>query len=538
MFKLNIRHIIWRAAKLFGRKQLVEWRGDGNYARVTYNEFERSVKVLASALSSKFSLRKGERIASMCWNTLNHMVLHFAVPLSGLVLHTVNLRFSDEQIAYSINKAGDKVVFADPDTLPTIQRIAPKLETVEKIVVTGPAERVHGVDVVDLQDLLKNVGADLELSDPDENDPALMCFTTGTTGAPKGVVYTHRGVFLRALSTGLADTYALSEADTVLHVVPMYHISSWFIPYAAALFGSKQVFPGPHPTPKRILEIVLDEGVTVSDGVPTVWLDVLNFARSLNVKGFGGLRRLIVGGSAVPEALIRSYHELGVEIIHAWGMTETYDSAVATYIKSYLRGKSEDEVRLRKKQGLPFPCIEVDLIDETGRRQPWDGKAVGELIIRGAWVIDSYYGKPSYDREGFVDGWFRTGDVVTIDREGYVEVVDRLKDLIRSGGEWISTVELENAIMGHPAVREAAVVGVKHPRWGERPIGLVTLKEGQALSKQELVDYLSRKFPKFWIPDEFIFVESVPKTSVGKFDKKHIRKMFENFFSGRDAGQP
>jgi fatty-acyl-CoA synthase len=315
----------------------------------------------------------------------------------------------------------------------------------------------------------------------------------------------------------------------------MYHISSWFIPYAAALFGSSQVFPGPHPTPKTILDLVLREKVTVSDGVPTVWLDVLNYAKSLNIDRLGSLRRIIVGGSAVPEALIRSYGELGVEVIHAWGMTETYDSAIATYIKSYLAGESGAEIKLRKKQGLPFPCIEVDLIDESGRRQPWDGKSVGELIIRGAWVIDSYYEGPI--NESHMDGWFRTGDVVTIDPEGYVEIVDRLKDLIKSGGEWISSIELENAIMGHPAVREAAVVGIRHPRWGERPLALVALKEGQTLSKEELIEYLSSKhFPKYWLPDEVIFVENVPKTSVGKFDKKLIRQTYEKLYLDRDPG--
>jgi len=535
MFNLNLRHILWRATRLFGKKHLVERRPDGSISRTTYFELNDMVRKLAYALTSTLSLGKGERVASMCWNTLKHLAMHFAVPLAGLVLHTVNLRFSDDQIVYSINKARDRVVFVDPDMLPTLQRVYDRLETVEKVIVTEPASPPEGLKTLSFDDLVKKADSSYEFADPDENDPALLCFTTGTTGAPKGVMYTHRGVFLRALATGLADTYSLSEKDTVLNVVPMYHISSWFIPYAAALFGSSQVFPGPHPTPKTILDLVLREKVTVSDGVPTVWLDVLNYAKSLNIDRLGSLRRIIVGGSAVPEALIRSYGELGVEVIHAWGMTETYDSAIATYIKSYLAGESGAEIKLRKKQGLPFPCIEVDLIDESGRRQPWDGKSVGELIIRGAWVIDSYYEGPI--KESHIDGWFRTGDVVTIDPEGYVEIVDRLKDLIKSGGEWISSIELENAIMGHPAVREAAVVGIPHPRWGERPLALVALKEGQTLSKEELIEYLSSKhFPKYWLPDEVIFVENVPKTSVGKFDKKLIRQTYEKLYLDRDPG--
>ncbi len=536
MFNLNLRHILWRMTRLFGKKQLAERRPDGTVSRITYLKLSDLVRNLASALTLSLSLGKGERIATMCWNTLKHLALHFAAPLSGLVLHTVNLRFSDDQIVYSINKARDKVVFVDPDMLPTLQRVYDRLETVEELVVTEPASPLEGLKTRSFDDLVKGADSSYEFVDADENDPALMCFTTGTTGAPKGVVYTHRGVFLRALATGLEDTYALSEKDTVLNVVPMYHISSWFIPYAAALFGSSQVFPGPHPTPKTILELILSEKVTVSDGVPTIWLDVINHAKTLKVNRLGTLKRIIVGGSAVPETLIHSCRELGVDVIHAWGMTETYDSAIATYIKSYLSGETEDEVRLRKKQGLPFPCIEVDLIDESGRRQPWDGKSVGELIIRGAWVIDSYYERPDSRRESHIDGWFRTGDVVTIDPEGYVEIVDRLKDLIRSGGEWISSVELENAIMGHPAVREAAVVGVRHLRWGERPLAIVALKEGRTLSKEELAEYLLKRFPKFWLPDEVIFVENVPKTSVGKFDKKLIRQTYENLYLQRDIG--
>jgi len=537
MFNLNIRHILWRATKLFGKKKLVERRPDGAIGNITYLELEDIARQLASALRSTLSLGPGERVASMCWNTLKHLTLHFAVPLAGLVLHTVNLRFSQDQIVYSINKARDRVIFVDPDMLPTLRQVFDRLETVEEVVVTEHTSQLEGPRARFFDDLLRGAGRGFEFEDSGENDPALMCFTTGTTGAPKGVLYTHRGVFLRALTTGLEDTYALSEKDTVLNVVPMYHISSWFIPYAAALFGSSQVFPGPHPTPKTILELIEREKVTVSDGVPTVWLDVLNHAKNLNVNMLETLRRIIVGGSAVPETLIRSYGELGVEVIHAWGMTETYDSAVATYIKSYLKKEMGDEVRLRKKQGLPFPCIEVDLVDESGRRQPWDGKSVGELIIRGAWVIDGYYERPDSGKESHIDGWFRTGDVVTIDPEGYVEVVDRLKDLIRSGGEWISSVELENAIMGHPAVREAAVVGLKHPRWGERPLALVALKEGHNLSKEELKNYLSKRLPRFWLPDEVVFVEHIPKTSVGKFDKKLIRQNYGNLYLQRDAGK-
>ena len=535
MFNLNLRHILWRATVLFGKKQLVERRPDGSISRTTYFELNDMARKLAYALTSTLSLGKGERVASMCWNTLKHLALHFAVPLAGLVLHTVNLRFSDDQIVYSINKARDRVVFVDPDMLPTLQRVYDRLETVEKVIVTEPASPPEGLKTLSFDDLVKRADSNYEFADPDENDPAILCFTTGTTGVPKGVIYTHRAIFLRALSYGLKDVFALSEKDTVLNVAPMYHISSWVVPYAAALFGSNQVFPGPRPTPKTILELVLSEKVTVSDGVPTVWLDVLNYAKTLNIDKLGTLQRIIVGGSAAPEALIRAYNELGVEVIHAWGMTETCSAATSAYIKSYLSGEAGTEIRLRKKQGLPLPCIEVDLINESGQRLPWDGKSIGEVIIRGAGIIDNYYEIPK--EVSHIGDWLKTGDVATIDPEGYVEIVDRLKDVIKSGGEWISSIELENAIMGHPAVREAAVVGIPHPRWGERPLALVALKEGQTLSKEELIEYLSSKhFPKYWLPDEVIFVENVPKTSVGKFDKKLIRQTYEKLYLDRDPG--
>lgn len=538
-FNLNLRHILWRAATYYPRKEVVSVNSQGVVERLSYSEIHARVRRLAGALRGPLNLKSGDRVASVCWNTARHLELHFAVPLSEMALHTVNLRFSAEQVVASVNDAGDKVVFADPDQLPLLERIAGELKTVKAVVLTEGSGKLEGIETLRLEDLLSE-SEEADLIDVDEDRPAAVCFTTGTTGQPKGVIYTHRGIFLRAMATCMADTYAVSERDVMLHVVPLYHISSWFMPYAATLVGSKQVLPGPHPSVERIVRLILDEGVTVSDGVPTVWLNVLSYARERGIKRLGELRRIVVGGSAVPEALIRGFAELGVEVIHAWGMTETYDSAVATYIKSHLRSLPDDEqVRLRVKQGLPFPGIEVDAVDESGRRVPWDGATPGELVIRGAWIVDGYFNNEEATRASFTGDWFRTGDVVTIDPEGYVELVDRLKDLIKSGGEWISSIAVENAIMSHPAVREAAVFAVPHEKWGERPVAVVALKEGARVGKEELLDFIKDRFPKYWLPDEVLFVEEVPKTSVGKFDKKLLRATYRDLLrrSSGDSGQ-
>ncbi len=537
MFMLNIRHILERARLYFGKKEIVSRDGEG-FVRYTYRDLFVRVCKLINSLKD-LGIGRGDRVASIAWNTHRHLELHFAVPLMGAVLHTVNLRYSPEEMIYTINKAEDRILFVDPDVIPTVKKIVGRLGTIEAFVIMSP-ERIESPDlgrpVYYYEDLVERFPSQCELEDIDENSPAVMCFTSGTTGFPKGVVYTHRGIFLRSLSTCLVDTYALSERDTILHIVPMFHISSWFMPYAATLVGAKHVLPGPRPRPENIYELIKREGVTVSDGAPTIWIDFLSYIRSRGEKNIEPLKRLIIGGSAPPKALIKSYRELGVEVLHAWGMTETYDSAAAfTRPKSYLEDLSDEaKLSLIAKQGLPFPGIEVMVVDEGGKPLPWDGRSVGELLIRGAWVVDEYYRDPEATKRSFVNGWLRTGDLVTIDEEGYIEIVDRAKDVIKSGGEWISSVRIENEAMAHPAVLEAVAIAVPHPRWGERPLLIVKPREGYArrISKEDILSFLKERLPKWWVPDDVVFTDEIPKTGTGKFDKKVLRERFKNRYGG------
>jgi fatty-acyl-CoA synthase len=535
MFYLNIRHILERACLYFSRKEIVFRTVQGDVGRYSYEAFYGRVCKLANALRSDLNISEGDRVASFGWNTHRHLELHFAAPCIGAVLHTVNIRFSPDEIVYAVNHAEDKVMFLDVDLLPTIESIADKLKTVESFVVMDPTSSVKLRNLYVYEDLINGRSASLSFPDVNENLPAVMCYTTGTTGKPKGVLYTHRGIFLRSMATCLADTYALSERDVIMHVVPMYHISGWFMPYAATLVGSKQVLPGARIRPEILYELIRREKVTVSDGVPTVWIDFLNYVRSSGCReDISSLKRLVVGGSAPPKSLIKAFkEEFGVEVIHAWGMTETYDSAIAYRLKSYLENLSEDDkYNVMAKQGLPFPGIEINALDERGKPIAWNGREQGELVIRGAWIINEYYKDPERTRESFIGDWLRTGDIVTIDGEGYVQIVDRLKDVIKSGGEFISSVALENEIMAHPAVFEAAVIAVPHQRWVERPLACVVLKQEfkGKVSREDIIKSIRDKFPRWWLPDDILFLDEIPKTSVGKFDKKVLRQKLHNYY--------
>jgi len=528
-----MKHILERARLYFGRKEIVSRVVDGEIVRYNYEEFYRRVCKLSNVLRNDLNVKEGDVIGSFGWNTHRHLELHFAVPCLKAILHTINIRFSPDEVIYTVNHAGDKVIFLDSDFLQVVESISDRLETVERFVIMGPKQSTKLRNAYFYEEMLSRAGSSFNFSDIDENSPAVMCYTTGTTGKPKGVMYTHRGIFLRSMATCLADTYALSERDVIMHVVPLYHISGWFMPYAATLTGSKQVLPGVRPRSETLYELIRDEKVTVSDGVPTVWIDFLNFARARDKRDISSLKRLIVGGSAPPKSLIKAYwEELGVKVIHAWGMTETYDSAVACMLKSYIEDLPEEiRYNVMAKQGLPFPGIEVNAINEYGKPIQWNGEEKGELIIRGAWIIDEYYRDPERTRESFIDGWLRTGDVVTIDSEGYICIVDRLKDVVKSGGEFISSIILENEIMAHPAVLEAAVIAVPHERWMERPLACVVLKQEfkDKISERDILSFLDGKVPRWWIPDNVVFLDAIPKTSVGKFDKKTLRQMFSKY---------
>jgi fatty-acyl-CoA synthase len=452
-------------------------------------------------------------VGTFAWNNYRHLELYFAVPCSGAVLHTVNLRLFPEHLEFVINDAEDRVLFVDASVLPALERIAGKLPTVRHYVclTDGPLPESQLKPMVSYEELLGG-------------QP--LVYPSGTTGKPKGVVYSHRSAFLHSFAVALTDSMGLSEADSVLPVVPMFHANSWGLAYAATMVGAKLVFPDRFLDPASLATLIRDEAVTLPAGVPTVWISLLQYLEKTGTE-LPSVRIIPCGGSAIPPALMDGMARRGLTMLHAWGMTETSPVATISQVKHSLRDGAEVERRVRLKQGLPVPGVELRLAAvDTGAIQPWDGKAVGEIQVRGPWVTSGYYRGVDPDRFT-ADGWLRTGDVANVDPEGYVQIVDRTKDLVKSGGEWISSVELESAIMGHPKVLEAAVIGVPHPKWQERPVAYVVPKpeHQSAITQDEILTYLQPLVAKWWLPDEVRFVDEIPKTSVGKFDKKVLREI-------------
>lgn len=524
-YPLTLVPILERAGKLFGRVEIVSRRPDKSLHRYTYGDFYRRARALAEVLQ-KAGLRPGDRVATLMWNHYAHLEAYFAVPVAGGVVHTLNLRLHPADLAYIINHAQDRFLIVDDLLLPLYEKLKDKvsLERVMVVPVTGGA---LAPNYENYEAFL--AGADGQFHYPalDENQGAGLCFTSGTTGKPKGVVYSHRALVLHTLALALSDTLGIGQHDVTLAVVPMFHANAWGLPYAATLIGAKQVFPGPHLDAKSLLELFESERVTVSAGVPTVMLSILealqadpgqwNLARGM---------RILVGGSAAPESMIRRFDTLGLRVFHAWGMTETTPLGTVCTLKRYMEDwPDETKYEVRAKQGLPAPFMEVRAVNDAGE-VPRDGKTRGELQVRGPWVAASYFNLSEEQGRWTPDGWFCTGDVVTIDAEGYVKIADRTKDLIKSGGEWISSVELETTLMGHPAVKEAAVIAAPHPKWLERPLAVVVLKDGAAATAEELRQFLSPRFAKWWLPDAFVFTDQIPRTSAGKFMKSTLREQF------------
>lgn len=451
----------------------------------------------------------------------------------GAVLHTINIRLSETDLIYIINHAEDKVLLIDVDLLPLIEKIKDQLKTVEAFVVMTddvelPDSSIEGL--YSYEALLANGDSNYAFStDIDENDPAGICYTSGTTGKPKGVVYSHRGIYLHSMALGLKDTTSISENDVAMPVVPMFHANAWGMPFATTWFGSTQVLPGPNMTPKLLAELIEEYKVTITAGVPTIWLGLLKELENGDYD-FSSIRSVLCGGSAAPKGMIKTFEtKYGVPFIHAYGMTETTPLATLSRIKSYQSDLTEEEMlEVRSKQGMAVPGIEVKVVNENGEAKN-DGEDMGELLVRGPWIADSYY-KDERSKDAFKDGWLHTGDVVTEDEEGTIKIVDRTKDLIKSGGEWISSVDLENALMAHEAVFEAAVVAIPHPKWQERPVACVVLKDSAKgkVMKEDILEYLSPQFAKWWLPDEVLFIDEVPKTSVGKFLKTELRERVKN----------
>jgi len=529
-YQLTLTPMLERARLLHGKREIVSRLPTGVH-RYTYADYVRRVDRLAGALT-KLGIRRGDRVATFAWNSYRHLEVYFAAPCMGAVNHMLNIRLFPDQLAYIANHAGDKVVFVDASLLPVFNQIRDRLRTVEQVIVMD--DTGQGVDPaqgLDYEALLADAPERFEYPELSERDAAAMCYTSGTTGNPKAVLYSHRSLALHTLAAAATDTLALSGHDTILSIVPMFHANAWGIPYGAVMLGSKMVLPGSFMQPKDLAELIAAEQVTLIGGVPTIIGGLYEYLRThKNECDASSVRTIVVGGAACPRRLMEGFHrDFGVWITHAWGMTETTPVGTVGTIKSNLLAEG-DEVALgyRLKQGVPAPYVELRIVNEQGEVLPHDGVAFGELQVRGPWVVREYYEDPR-NPDCFQDGWFRTGDVATVDAEGYIQLVDRTKDVVKSGGEWISSVEIENTLMSHPAVAEAAVIGVAHPKWQERPLACVVVKpDGEQPTRDELIEFLRPKMASWWLPDDVVFIDAVPKTSVGKFDKKVLREQFKD----------
>jgi fatty-acyl-CoA synthase len=526
---LTIDMIFRRAETLWASKHVATATSTG-LERTNYGDWAKRTRRLGGALDA-LGLSPDARVATFAWNSARHLELYFAAPCTGRVLHTLNLRLFPDQLVYIANHAEDEVVFVDRSLLPAFWPLIDDLKTVQHVVVmddtgeTGPEVPKDG-RIASYEELIDSASEHPFGVVSDENTAASMCYTSGTTGDPKGVVYSHRSVFLHTMAALLADTLGVSESDVVLPVVPMFHANAWGLCQAAACAGADLVFPGSGLSPESISRLILEEGVTVAAGVPTIWMGCLPLLAGKQHR----LRVIPCGGSAVPKSLSEAYRQqVGLPLLQAWGMTETSPLATVCRIRSDIAAsRSEEELAdLRATVGVAAPALELRIADpSSGEALPWDGEARGEVQVRGPWIASEYYNDPRGAGSFTPDGWLRTGDVGTINPDGYLRLVDRTKDLIKSGGEWISSVDLENAIMSHPAVAEAAVVAVASERWMERPLACVVLKQGAELSAEDLRQWLSSRVAKWWLPDRIEFIEEIPKTSVGKFSKKELRDRF------------
>lgn len=534
---LLLTSMMERAEKYFPQKEVISRTASGIH-RFTYKEIGERTRRLASALT-KIGLKKGDKIGTFAWNHHRHLEAYFAVPCSGAVLHMVNIRLTQEHLTYVINHAEDKILLIDPDLVPIIEKIKDQLTTVQCFVIMSdekeiPETTLHPAfsyeQLIDDGDPAFNF-----ISDMDERTPAAMCYTSATTGNPKGVVYTHRGIVLHSLAIGLADTLGLCERDVAMPVVPMFHVNAWGLPFAAVWYGTKQVLPGPSFTPKILAELIEQEKVTITGGVPTIWIGLLKELEE-NQYDISSIRALVCGGAASPKGLIRAFEEkYKVPFISGYGMTETSPIVSLSTLTSEMDSLSlEEKIDIRAKTGLVVPGLDIRVVNENGD-VPCDGATMGELIVRGPWIANEYY-KDERTNDAFKDGWLYTGDIAVMDEDGYVRITDRTKDLIKSGGEWISSVALENALMSHEAVYEAAVIAIPHPKWQERPLACVVLKDAyrNQIFEQDLILFLKGQFSNWWLPDEIIFLKEIPKTSVGKFLKRTLRDQWKHYYSNAE----
>ena len=527
---LLISSLIRHADRNHADTEIVSRETTGGIHRYTYRDAHRRSRQLARALIS-LGIKPADRVATLAWNNYRHFELYYGVSGMGAILNTVNPRLFPEQIAYILNHADDSFVFFDLTFLKLVEGVAPHCKGVKAWVALS--DRAHmpesPLDLLCYEELVNAHSDDYEWPEFDENTASSLCYTSGTTGNPKGALYSHRSTVLHAYGSALPDALNLSARDTVLPVVPLFHVNAWGLPYACALAGAKLVMPGPQLDGPSLHELFEAEKVTVSAGVPTIWLGLLQHLQGQGLK-LSTVKRLVIGGSAAPPAMIRAFDEqYGITVLHAWGMTEMSPlGTVNTPKGKHLDLSAAERDKLRLNQGRPIFGVDMKIVDDEGKELPRDGKAFGDLLVRGPWIVSGYFKGEGGNvlREG---GWFPTGDVATLDADGYMQITDRSKDVIKSGGEWISSIDLENTAIAHPAVAEAAVIGVAHPKWDERPLLIVVKKAGQEVTREQLLDFMRDKIAKWWLPDDVVFVDSLPHTATGKLLKTRLREDFRDY---------
>ena len=523
---LAISHLLERARNYFPTRTVASVRPDRSIKRFTYGEFAERTARLANALRA-LGVQDGDRVATLCWNHHEHLECYYAVPSMGAIVHTLNIRLNPTEIGWIANDAQDTVVIVDASLLGLFEQFRPAITSLKHVIVVRDTGAPLPPGYLDYEVLLAAERPEHAWPTLDENTAAMICYTSGTTGDPKGALYTHRTIVLHALVVCMPDVIGFAMADTVLPVVPLFHACGWGLPYAGVLVGANMVLPGPYLDPASLLGLMEGERVTVAAGVPTIWLGILALLDADPQRyDLSAMRVMAIGGSAAPASLIAGFktrHSL--DVLHAWGMTETSPVGTVARVKPHLRGDAAQELALCATQGLPVPLVDTRHVDDGGRVLAWDGHSIGELEVRGPWVSASYLHDHDPSRWS-ADGWFKTGDEVTVEVEGYVTITDRAKDVIKSGGEWISSVALENALMAHPAIAEAAVFAATHPKWTERPVAAIVVRPGAEVTDAELAAHLAATFSKIQMPDAFVRVAQVPRTSTGKFLKSALRAQY------------
>ena len=527
---LLVSMLLRHAERHHGAQEIVSRRVEGDLHRYTYRDLGQRSRQLANALAA-FGLESGDRVATLAWNGYRHMELYYAVAGSGRVVHTLNPRLHPDQVVWIADHAEDRVLFFDLTFLPLVEAIAQRVGTVKAFVAMTDRKHMPATTTIPgllcYEDLIESQPEQFEWPTLDENTAATLCYTSGTTGNPKGVLYSHRSTLLHAWAAALPDAFACSARDTILPVVPMFHVNAWGMPYVACMVGAKLVFPGPWLDGRSLHELFEDESVTLSAGVPTVWKGLLAHVEA-NGLSFRTMRRTVIGGSACPPAMMRAFQErYDVQVLHAWGMTETSPLGTVCSLKpSQLDFSPEQRLAVQAKQGRAVFGVDMKIVDDCGNELPQDGKVSGELLVRGPWIVSDYFKSPG--APPLLDGWFSIGDVATIDPDGFMQITDRSKDLIKSGGEWIGSIELESVALAHPAVTMAACIGAKHPKWDERPLLVVVKTPGAELSREQLLRHYEGKVAKWWIPDDVVFVDSIPLGATGKVQKNKLREQFKD----------